>query len=88
MPLAHEGFAGVASSILLLRAGDCFEGFYTARVRSRREAFIGIIDEGDVAPLLVDALRRLKYHGHDSAGIAMLVEGKIERRRAEGYPGH
>ena len=32
MPLAHQGFDRVASSILLLRAGDCFEGFYTARV--------------------------------------------------------
>jgi hypothetical protein len=32
MPLAHEGLARVASSILLLRAGDCFESFYTARV--------------------------------------------------------
>jgi hypothetical protein len=33
MPLAHEGFARVASSILLLRAGECFEGFDTARVK-------------------------------------------------------
>jgi transposase len=36
MPLAHEGFARVVSSILLLRAGDCFEGFYTARAKLRR----------------------------------------------------
>jgi hypothetical protein len=33
-PIAHEGFAEVARSILLLRAGDCFERFYTARVMS------------------------------------------------------
>ena len=45
---------------------------------------IGIIGKGDVAPLLVDALRRLEYRGYDSAGIATLIGGKIERRRAEG----
>ncbi len=45
---------------------------------------IGIIGKGDVAPLLVDALRRLEYRGYDSAGIATLVDGRIERRRAEG----
>jgi glucosamine--fructose-6-phosphate aminotransferase (isomerizing) len=45
---------------------------------------IGIIGKGDVAPLLVDALRRLEYRGCDSAGIATLCAGRIERRRAEG----
>src|SRR6185437_9657353 len=45
---------------------------------------IGIIGKGDVAPLLVDALRRLEYRGYDSAGIATLSGGGIERRRAEG----
>jgi glucosamine--fructose-6-phosphate aminotransferase (isomerizing) len=37
-----------------------------------------------VAPLLLDALRRLEYRGYDSAGIATLVAGRIERRRASG----
>ncbi len=45
---------------------------------------IGIIGKGEVAPLLLDGLRRLEYRGYDSAGIATLVEGRIERRRAEG----
>jgi glucosamine--fructose-6-phosphate aminotransferase (isomerizing) len=45
---------------------------------------IGIIGKGEVAPLLVDALRRLEYRGYDSAGVATLINGKIERRRAEG----
>ena len=45
---------------------------------------IGIIGKGEVAPLLVDALRRLEYRGYDSAGIASLIGGRIERRRAEG----
>jgi glucosamine--fructose-6-phosphate aminotransferase (isomerizing) len=34
--------------------------------------------------LLLDGLKRLEYRGYDSAGIATLVNGHIERRRAEG----
>ena len=45
---------------------------------------VGIIGRGDVAPLLVEGLRRLEYRGYDSAGVATLVDGRIERRRAEG----
>ena len=45
---------------------------------------IGIIGKNDVTPLLIDALKRLEYRGYDSAGIATLVNGRIERRRAEG----
>ncbi len=45
---------------------------------------IGILSSGDVAPQLLDGLRRLEYRGYDSAGVATLVNGRIERRRAEG----
>ena len=45
---------------------------------------VGIIGRQDVAPLLLDGLKRLEYRGYDSAGIATLVNGAIERRRAEG----
>ncbi len=45
---------------------------------------IGIIGRNDVVPLLVEGLRRLEYRGYDSAGVATLVDGRIERRRAEG----
>jgi glucosamine--fructose-6-phosphate aminotransferase (isomerizing) len=45
---------------------------------------IGIIGKSDAAPLLVDGLKRLEYRGYDSAGIATLVNGHIDRRRAEG----
>lgn len=45
---------------------------------------IGIIGKENTAPRLVEGLRRLEYRGYDSAGIACLVDGKIERRRAEG----
>ncbi len=45
---------------------------------------IGIIGKAPVTPLLVEALKRLEYRGYDSAGVATLVDGKIQRRRAEG----
>jgi len=45
---------------------------------------MGVIGARDAAPLLMDALRRLEYRGYDSAGVATLVNGHIERRRAEG----
>ena len=45
---------------------------------------VGMIGTSDAAPLLLDGLKRLEYRGYDSAGIATLVNGHIERRRAEG----
>jgi glucosamine--fructose-6-phosphate aminotransferase (isomerizing) len=45
---------------------------------------IGIIAKDAVAQGLLEGLRRLEYRGYDSAGIATLVDGRIERRRAEG----
>ena len=45
---------------------------------------IGIIGRDDVAERLVDGLKRLEYRGYDSAGVATIHDGAIERRRAEG----
>ncbi|MCP5076167.1 MAG: glutamine--fructose-6-phosphate transaminase (isomerizing) [Rhodobacteraceae bacterium] len=45
---------------------------------------VGILGTGEVAPDILSALKRLEYRGYDSAGIATLVDGKIERRRAPG----
>lgn len=45
---------------------------------------VGIIGKEPVAPLLVDALKRLEYRGYDSAGVATLESGSLARRRAEG----
>jgi glutamine---fructose-6-phosphate transaminase (isomerizing) len=45
---------------------------------------IGIIAKEGVAQGLLEGLRRLEYRGYDSAGIATLVDGWIECRRAEG----
>ncbi len=45
---------------------------------------VGVLGARPAAPLLLDALRRLEYRGYDSAGIATLTNGHIERRRAPG----
>ncbi|ALR20339.1 glutamine--fructose-6-phosphate transaminase (isomerizing) [Sphingobium baderi] len=45
---------------------------------------IGIIGRDDVAQRLVDGLQRLEYRGYDSAGVATVHDGLIDRRRAEG----
>ena len=45
---------------------------------------VGILGSKPVATDLVDALRRLEYRGYDSAGVATVENGHLERRRAEG----
>ncbi len=45
---------------------------------------IGILGNGDVARRLLDGLKRLEYRGYDSAGIATVHDGMIDRRRAAG----
>ncbi|WP_029618214.1 glutamine--fructose-6-phosphate transaminase (isomerizing) [Pseudorhizobium marinum] len=45
---------------------------------------VGIVGKEPVAERLVDALRRLEYRGYDSAGVATIHDGVLERRRAEG----
>jgi glutamine---fructose-6-phosphate transaminase (isomerizing) len=45
---------------------------------------VGILGTKPVAMDLVDALRRLEYRGYDSAGVATVEGGTLERRRAEG----
>src|ERR1700742_2402838 len=49
---------------------------------------VGVIGVRPAAPIILDALRRLEYRGYDSAGIATLVNGHIDRRRAEGKLGN
>lgn len=45
---------------------------------------IGVTGAGPAVPRLIDSLKRLEYRGYDSAGVAALVDGRIERRRAKG----
>jgi glucosamine--fructose-6-phosphate aminotransferase (isomerizing) len=49
---------------------------------------VGILGARPAAPLILEALSRLEYRGYDSAGIATLHGGAIERRRAEGKLGN
>jgi glucosamine--fructose-6-phosphate aminotransferase (isomerizing) len=45
---------------------------------------IGYIGSKPVVPVLVDGLRRLEYRGYDSAGVAVVRDGRIEIRRSAG----
>jgi glucosamine--fructose-6-phosphate aminotransferase (isomerizing) len=45
---------------------------------------VGIAGTRDVAPIILEALKRLEYRGYDSAGIATLEDGEIARRRSPG----
>jgi glutamine---fructose-6-phosphate transaminase (isomerizing) len=45
---------------------------------------VGILGTKPVALDIVEALRRLEYRGYDSAGVATIENGQLERRRAPG----
>lgn len=45
---------------------------------------VAIVGNEAVAPLLVDALKRLEYRGYDSAGVATVEGTQLDRRRAQG----
>ena len=45
---------------------------------------VGVLGNHEVAPILVDALKRLEYRGYDSAGISTVHSGQLDRRRAVG----
>lgn len=46
---------------------------------------VGAVAQRDVAPILLEGLKRLEYRGYDSAGMAVInIEGNLERRRAVG----
>jgi glucosamine--fructose-6-phosphate aminotransferase (isomerizing) len=42
------------------------------------------VGQTPVAPLIVDALKRLEYRGYDSAGVATVENGSLARRRSQG----
>ncbi|MDJ0859500.1 MAG: glutamine--fructose-6-phosphate transaminase (isomerizing) [Dinoroseobacter sp.] len=45
---------------------------------------VGVLSNNQAAPLMVEALKRLEYRGYDSAGIATIENGALDRRRALG----
>ncbi len=49
---------------------------------------IGIAGRSLVTDRLIDGLKRLEYRGYDSSGIAVLTDGSLDRRRAEGKIRH
>ena len=45
---------------------------------------VGVLGNNEVAPIILEALKRLEYRGYDSAGIATINDGALDRRRAVG----
>ena len=45
---------------------------------------VGYVGTKPVVPVLIGALRRLEYRGYDSAGIALVADGRVEVRRSAG----
>ena len=45
---------------------------------------IGIVGKTPVTERLIESLRRLEYRGYDSAGVAVVANGGLDRRRAKG----
>jgi glucosamine--fructose-6-phosphate aminotransferase (isomerizing) len=49
---------------------------------------VGYVGSRDAVPIIIEGLRRLEYRGYDSAGIAVVREGVLTRRRAAGKLGN
>jgi glucosamine--fructose-6-phosphate aminotransferase (isomerizing) len=45
---------------------------------------VGYVGTRDAVPVVIAGLRRLEYRGYDSAGVAVVRDGQLERRRAAG----
>lgn len=45
---------------------------------------VGYVGGRDAVPLLIDGLRRLEYRGYDSAGVAVIKDGRLGMVRAAG----
>ncbi|MCR4406889.1 MAG: glutamine--fructose-6-phosphate transaminase (isomerizing) [Anaerolineae bacterium] len=45
---------------------------------------VGYVGHRDAASVVVEGLRRLEYRGYDSAGLAVVQDGRLARRRAVG----
>jgi len=49
---------------------------------------VGYIGDKDATPIILEGLKKLEYRGYDSAGIAVLKDGKIDIRRDSGKISH
>jgi glucosamine--fructose-6-phosphate aminotransferase (isomerizing) len=45
---------------------------------------VGYVGGRDAVSVIVEGLRKLEYRGYDSAGVAVVRDGKLDRRRSEG----
>jgi glucosamine--fructose-6-phosphate aminotransferase (isomerizing) len=45
---------------------------------------VGYVGSKDAVPVIVEGLRRLEYRGYDSAGVAVVCDGELSRRRSVG----
>ncbi|MDD4977926.1 MAG: glutamine--fructose-6-phosphate transaminase (isomerizing) [Gallionella sp.] len=45
---------------------------------------VGAVAQRNVVPILLEGLQRLEYRGYDSAGLAVVHDGQIERQRSTG----
>ncbi len=43
---------------------------------------VGAATRRDIVPVLIEGLKRLEYRGYDSCGVAVLVDGRLERLRS------
>ena len=44
---------------------------------------VGAVAQRDVVDILVEGLRRLEYRGYDSAGVAVIHDGQLQRTRIQ-----
>src|SRR5262245_65150727 len=49
---------------------------------------VGYVGTRDAVPVIVEGLRRLEYRGYDSAGVAVVCDGALARRRSVGKLGN
>src|SRR5437879_11884929 len=43
---------------------------------------VGAVAQNNVTPILLEGLKRLEYRGYDSCGVALHVDGKLQRSRS------
>ena len=45
---------------------------------------VGILSQNQAAPLLTNALKKLEYRGYDSAGVAIINDGRVTSKKEVG----
>ncbi len=77
MRVHSVGLADVARALLQGEAKHSKRSSYMCGI-------VGYVGSNECGQLLIDGLRRLEYRGYDSAGLAILEDGQLVTRRAEG----